>query len=139
MEELWFNNPDPYDLAETDRPDLQETDRPDLQETVIRSSTRFEIANYMKLDDSKLTALISNIDQMHHSRKRLLFKLNRLESLEIRNVSSRNVTYLITCWILPVTNRTIVTPLTYLIVTFSYVFCSLRVTSHHNCHISYHN
>jgi hypothetical protein len=32
-EELWVNNPDPYDLAETDRVDA------DLQATIIRSST----------------------------------------------------------------------------------------------------
>ena len=57
MEELWFNNPDPYDLAEIDCLD------PDLQETVVQSSTWFEIANYVKLDDGKLTALISNVDK----------------------------------------------------------------------------
>jgi len=57
MEELWFNNPDPYDLAETDRVNA------DLQETVIRSSTRFDVVQYVKLDDSKLTALISNVDK----------------------------------------------------------------------------
>jgi hypothetical protein len=34
-----------------------------LQETVIRSSTRFDIANYVKLDDSKIMALISNVDK----------------------------------------------------------------------------
>ena len=33
MEEVWFNNPDPYDLAETERID------PALQETVIQSLT----------------------------------------------------------------------------------------------------
>jgi hypothetical protein len=58
MEELWFNNPDPYDLAETDRVDAAYE-----KEMVIRSSTRFEIANYVKLDDSRLTALITNVDQ----------------------------------------------------------------------------
>ena len=52
MQELWFNNPDPYDLAEIDRLD------PDLQETVVWSSTRFEIANYVKIDDDKLTTYI---------------------------------------------------------------------------------
>ncbi len=57
MEEFWFNNPDPYDLAETERID------PALQETVIQSSTRFEIATYVKLDDSKLKALITNLDK----------------------------------------------------------------------------
>ena len=56
MEELWFNNPDPYDLAETDRI------HPDLQENTIRSLTRFDIANYVKLNDCKLTNLISNVD-----------------------------------------------------------------------------
>ena len=44
-------------FAETDRVDA------DLQETVIRSSTRFDIARYVKLDDSKLTALILNVDK----------------------------------------------------------------------------
>ena len=57
MEELWFNNPDPYDLAEIDCLD------PDLQATVVWSSTWFEITNYVKLDDGKLTALISNVDK----------------------------------------------------------------------------
>ena len=47
MEELWFNNTDPYDLAEID------CLNPDLQETVIQSSTQFKIANYVKLDDGK--------------------------------------------------------------------------------------
>ena len=56
MEELWFNNPDPYDLAEADRI------HPDLQEITIRSFTRFDIANYVKLNDCKLTDLISNVD-----------------------------------------------------------------------------
>ena len=49
-------SPWPYDLAETYRTD------PVLQETVIRSSTWFNIANYVKLDESKLTDLISNVD-----------------------------------------------------------------------------
>jgi hypothetical protein len=56
LEEVWFNNPDPYDLAETERID------PDLQETVIRSSTRFDIANYVKLNDTKLKSLITKVD-----------------------------------------------------------------------------
>jgi hypothetical protein len=56
MEEFWFNNPDPYDLSETDRID------PNLQEAVTRSSTRFDIAKYVKLDDGKLTSLISKVD-----------------------------------------------------------------------------
>ncbi|KAF8963773.1 hypothetical protein BDZ97DRAFT_1819116 [Flammula alnicola] len=57
MEELWFNNPDPYDLDETERTDIELRSPP-----VIRSSTRFEISTYVKLDDSKLTALITKVD-----------------------------------------------------------------------------
>ena len=56
MEEFWFNNPDPYDLDETDRTD------PVLQETVTWSYTWFDIANYVKLDDCKLIALISSAE-----------------------------------------------------------------------------
>ena len=41
MEEFWFNNQDPYDLNETDRID------PVLQENVTRSSTQFDVANYV--------------------------------------------------------------------------------------------
>ena len=46
MEEFWFNNPDPCDHNETEWTD------PVLQETVIQSSTWFDIANYVKLDDN---------------------------------------------------------------------------------------
>ena len=56
MEEFWFNNQDPYDLNETDRID------PVLQENVTRSSTQFDVANYVKLDNGKLAALISKVD-----------------------------------------------------------------------------
>ena len=57
MEEVWFNNLDPYDLAETECTD------PALWETVIqRSSTRFDITSYVKLNDSKLKALIMEVD-----------------------------------------------------------------------------
>jgi hypothetical protein len=61
-----------------------------LQETVTRSSTRFDIANYVKLDDHKLIALISNVDSASHCQTRcndngntsyLLFKPNKSESL----------------------------------------------------------
>jgi len=48
MEEQLFNNPDPYDLAETEHID------PALQEHTTRSSTRFEVGNFIKLDDDKL-------------------------------------------------------------------------------------
>ena len=57
MESQLFNHPDPYDLGETDRID------PELQEkTIVRSSVCFEIADYIKLDDSKLKVLITNVD-----------------------------------------------------------------------------
>lgn len=56
MEEQLFNHPDPYDLAETERID------PALQEITIRSSTCFEVGNFVRLDDRKLIALITNVD-----------------------------------------------------------------------------
>ena len=56
MEEVWFNNPDPYNLAETECID------PALQETVIRSLTQFDITTFVKLNDSKLKALITKVD-----------------------------------------------------------------------------
>ena len=57
MEEVWFNNLDPYDLVETERTD------PALRETVIQqSSTQFDITSYVKLNDSKLKALITEVD-----------------------------------------------------------------------------
>ncbi|TFK58643.1 hypothetical protein BDN72DRAFT_906549 [Pluteus cervinus] len=56
LEEQLFNSPDPYDLAETER--VHE----ELQDLVIRSSVRFDIADYVKLQDPKLIALITNVD-----------------------------------------------------------------------------
>ncbi|KAJ3510406.1 hypothetical protein NLJ89_g4689 [Agrocybe chaxingu] len=57
MEELLFNSPDPYDLAETERVDEA------LQVVVVRSSTRFDIADYVRLNDPKLIAVINNVDK----------------------------------------------------------------------------
>ena len=48
LQEQWFNNPDSYDMSETDHVDNA------LQSTIIRSSQHFDIANYIKLDDPKL-------------------------------------------------------------------------------------
>ena len=62
MEQLWFNNPDPYDLAETDSDRIHPDLKLQPEENIIRSSTRFDIAYYVKLNDSKLTDLISNVD-----------------------------------------------------------------------------
>jgi hypothetical protein len=52
----WFNNPDSYDLAETERVD----EAP--QAAVIRSSRRFDIVDYIKLDGPKHIALVNNVD-----------------------------------------------------------------------------
>jgi len=47
----------PYDLEETERVD------PALQlKTVIRSRVRFDVTNYIKIDDPKLVALITKVD-----------------------------------------------------------------------------
>ncbi|KAF8871936.1 hypothetical protein CPB84DRAFT_1753800 [Gymnopilus junonius] len=56
LEEQLFNHPDPYDLAETERIDLA------LQEVTIRSSERFDIGDFVKLNDPRLIALITNVD-----------------------------------------------------------------------------
>ena len=58
MEELWFNNPDPYDLDES----LSTCVDPALQTSVVRSSVRFDIAKYIKLTNPKLVAMITNVD-----------------------------------------------------------------------------
>ena len=58
MEDIWFNNPDPYYLTEMDSRHVD----PALQNFGTRSSTIFDISEYIKLDDPKLTALISNVD-----------------------------------------------------------------------------
>ena len=56
IEDHLFNHPDPYDLDETDRVDEA------LQMSVSCSSTRLDIADYVKLDDTKLKALITKVD-----------------------------------------------------------------------------
>lgn len=56
IEEHLFNHPDPYDLAEVERVDDA------LQQVVFRSSSRFDIADFIKLDDAKLKGLIMNVD-----------------------------------------------------------------------------
>ena len=57
LEEQWFNNSDPYDLAETERVDDA------LQPPIIRFSRRFDTTDYVKLNDPKLIALIKNVDE----------------------------------------------------------------------------
>jgi hypothetical protein len=51
LEELWFNPTDPYDLEEADRCAL---DVP----AVVRSTERFKIADYVKLESTSLATLI---------------------------------------------------------------------------------
>jgi len=60
MEELWFNNPDPYYLDETERTNIDLRSPP-----VVRSSTHFDIADYVKLDDSKLASLVTGVTSLH--------------------------------------------------------------------------
>ena len=56
QEQQLFNHPDPYDLEETEHVDDA------LRPTIVRSSFSFDIAQYIKLDDPKLTALITKVD-----------------------------------------------------------------------------
>jgi len=56
QEQAWFEHSDPYDLEETARID------PELQQRTIRQSDRFDIAEYVKLDDPRLVELITNVD-----------------------------------------------------------------------------
>ncbi|KAJ6503068.1 hypothetical protein DFH09DRAFT_1335600 [Mycena vulgaris] len=51
LSELLFNHPDPYGLAETDRLDAGRT-------PVQRSTTTFDIAEYIKLDSPALATLM---------------------------------------------------------------------------------
>ena len=56
LEEQWFNHPDLYDLSETEHVDEE------LQATMIQTSQHFDVADYMKLNDPKLVALIKSVD-----------------------------------------------------------------------------
>ena len=56
VEDQLFNHPDPYDLEETEHID------PALQERVVRSTTCFDVADYIKLNDPELKALITKVD-----------------------------------------------------------------------------
>ncbi|KAF8230890.1 hypothetical protein L208DRAFT_1279603, partial [Tricholoma matsutake] len=51
-----FNYPDPYDLEKTEHVD------PALQEMVVHLTTHFDVADYIKLDDPELKALITKVD-----------------------------------------------------------------------------
>jgi hypothetical protein len=56
VEEQLFNHLDPYDLEETECID------PALQERVVHSTTHFDVADYIKLDDPELKALITKVN-----------------------------------------------------------------------------
>ena len=56
QEQQLFNHPDLYDLEETEHVDEA------LQPTIIRSSVNFDISQYIKFEDPKLSALITNVD-----------------------------------------------------------------------------
>lgn len=58
LEESLFNNPDPYDLGETDRVD----DELNIPDFVMRTSTHFEIRDIVQLGNEKLIQLITNVD-----------------------------------------------------------------------------
>jgi len=58
LEEHLFNNPDPYDLDETERVDEALQSLP----FVTRSSIRFDVADFVKLHDPDLKALITKVD-----------------------------------------------------------------------------
>ncbi|KAJ6568148.1 hypothetical protein B0H10DRAFT_2238285 [Mycena sp. CBHHK59/15] len=53
LEELLFQHPDPYDLAETERVDLS-----DPRPAMARSSTVFAVADYVKLDSPEVAELL---------------------------------------------------------------------------------
>ncbi|KAJ3777252.1 hypothetical protein FB446DRAFT_718062 [Lentinula raphanica] len=57
LEELWFNHPDPYDLGEVGQVD-EERGAHGASPAIIRSSDRFAVAEYVKLDSEELSALI---------------------------------------------------------------------------------
>ena len=54
QEQQLFNHPDLYDLEETERVDEA------LRPTIIRSSVNFNISQYIKFEDQKLSVLITN-------------------------------------------------------------------------------
>ncbi|KAJ7853279.1 hypothetical protein B0H14DRAFT_2580442 [Mycena olivaceomarginata] len=60
LEKSLFDQPDPYDLDETDRVNAAiSADQPDAPPSVQRSSTRWAVADYVRLDSPVLAKLIS--------------------------------------------------------------------------------
>lgn len=63
LEDLLFNHPDPFDLAETERVDF--SDPPAGATVVTRSQTVFAIGEYIKLDSAALAQLLQPSDEPH--------------------------------------------------------------------------
>ncbi|KAJ6558950.1 hypothetical protein B0H10DRAFT_2120267, partial [Mycena sp. CBHHK59/15] len=59
LEQALFNQPDPYDLNETDRVDSTISADPSTAPRVIRSSTHWAVQEYVRLDSISLAKLIS--------------------------------------------------------------------------------
>ena len=57
LEEEWFNKEDPYDLAESDRADASKG----IDINIVRCNTRWNVADYIKLDSPALAALIKHL------------------------------------------------------------------------------
>ncbi|KAJ6542136.1 hypothetical protein B0H10DRAFT_1970690 [Mycena sp. CBHHK59/15] len=59
LEQALFNQPDPYDLAETDRVDNTISSSLETVPRVIRSSTHWAVEDYIRLDSVPLARVIS--------------------------------------------------------------------------------
>jgi hypothetical protein len=59
LEQALFNQPDPYDLGETDRVDKAISSGSDTLPRVIRSATHWAVEEYVRLDSVSLTKIIS--------------------------------------------------------------------------------
>ncbi|KAL0068891.1 hypothetical protein AAF712_003884 [Marasmius tenuissimus] len=62
LEQTWFNHPDPYDLDETDRIDSALQQQTAAIPTITRSSITFDVAEYVQLKDSRLIALLTDVN-----------------------------------------------------------------------------
>ncbi|KAF8146575.1 hypothetical protein K438DRAFT_1990481 [Mycena galopus ATCC 62051] len=63
LEELLFNHPDPYDLAETDRINFSDPSTL-INPAVTRSTTTFAISEYVKLESTALAELLNPSQQL---------------------------------------------------------------------------
>ena len=58
LEEEWFNQPDLYDLTELDQADATNVD----DEIIVRCSTQWKVAEFVKLDSILLKSLIKHLE-----------------------------------------------------------------------------